>query len=282
MAEITAQAVNEFRKRTGLGLMECKALLKESDGDMKKAETLAKERGLKNAEKRAGRAAKAGRIEVEIASDGTAGAMLELNCETDFVARNDEFRQMARDLVTQVLAAGEAGLMEQKLAKQPSKTVREALIELNARTGENVSVARAVRFKGGGRVDAYVHHNWKEGALVQMNGPADATTVKDLAMQVVASRPMYVRREEFPAEVVAEQKRIFLTQAADKPENVREKIAIGKLDAWYKESTLLEQDLIKDPSKKVRDLIPGGVTVTRFARFVVGDASESESEVGGG
>src|SRR6478672_1141628 len=110
MAEITAQSVNEFRKRTGLGLMECKTLLKEADGDLKKAETLAKERGLKNAEKRAGRIAKAGRLEVAIAPDGKSGALLELNCETDFVARNDEFRQTARDLAEQVLANGEANL----------------------------------------------------------------------------------------------------------------------------------------------------------------------------
>src|SRR3954453_9770371 len=141
MAEITAQAVNVFRKQTGLGLMECKALLKEADGDLKKAMTLAQEKGKANAAKRAGRAARAGRIEVYIHHDGKSGALIEVNCETDFVARNEEFRQLA----------------------------------------------------------------------------------KDLALQVVAANPLFVRREEVPAGVVAEQKRIFLTQAADKPEAVREK-----------------------------------------------------------
>src|SRR5215469_12262385 len=173
MAEITAQAVNEFRKMTGLGLMECKTLLKEADGDLKKAETLAKERGLKNAEKRAGRAATAGRIEVYIHHDAKSGALVEVNCETDFVARNDEFRTLA----------------------------------------------------------------------------------KELALHVVAARPQYVRREDVPADVVAEQKRIFMTQAGEKPENIREKIAEGKLSAWYGEIVLLDQKFIKDDTKSVRDVI---------------------------
>jgi elongation factor Ts len=202
MAEITAQAVNEFRKRTGLGLMECKALLKEADGDSKKAETLAKERGLKNAEKRAGRAATAGRVEVYIHHDGKSGALVEVNCETDFVARNEEFRQLA----------------------------------------------------------------------------------KDLALHVVASHPQYARREEVPADVVAEQRRIFTAQVADKPEAVREKIADGKLNAWYGEVVLTDQPFVKDSTKTVREVIMGvnartgeNISVARFARFVVGEAAPAEA-----
>jgi elongation factor Ts len=201
MAEITAKAVNEFRKATGLGLMECKALLKEADGDTKKAMTLAKERSLVKAAGRAGRAAKAGRVETYIHHNGTSGAMIELNCETDFVARNDEFRQLA----------------------------------------------------------------------------------KDLAMQVVAANPQYARREDVPADVVAEQKRIFLTQAADKPENVREKIAEGKLNAWYKDVVLVDQPFAKDDSKTVNEMILAvnartgeNISVARFARFIVGEAPASE------
>ena len=290
MAEITAQAVNEFRKRTGLGLMECKALLKEADGDLKKAETLAKERGLKNAEKRAGRAAKAGRVEVTLSPDAKQGAFIELNCETDFVARNDEFRQTARELAEQVLANGESGLAEQSSIKHPSKTIKDILIDLNARTGENVSVARAVRFQvaGSGRVDSYIHHDGKSGAMVQIDAPDDATAdgeavralVKDLAMQVVAVPGVIcVRREEVPAEAMEEQKRIFLTQVPpDKPEQIRDKIATGKLEAWYGEVTLVDQPLLKEPSKRVRDAVTAagkGVSVARFARYVVGDSTEA-------
>jgi elongation factor Ts len=196
MAEITAAAVNEFRKKTGLGLMECKALLKEAGGDAKKAETLAKERGMKQAELRAGRAAKAGRIEVYIHHDAKSGAMVELNCETDFVARNEEFKQLA----------------------------------------------------------------------------------KDLAMHVMAANPLFVRREDVPENVIAEQKRIFMSQVADKPANMQEKIAEGKLNSWFGESVLLDQKYVKDDAKSVRDIILAvnsrtgeNISVARFARFIVGE-----------
>ena len=284
MAEITAQAVNEFRKRTGLGLMECKALLKEADGDLKKAETLAKERGKTKAEGRAGRAAKAGRVEVFITPDAKSGAMIELNCETDFVARNDEFRHAAKELAEHVLETGSHDA-EGKYHKDASKTVREVVVELNARTGENVSLARSARFQvsGSGRVEAYVHHDAKSGALVELIAPDDATAsseafrtlAKDIALHIVAIRPLCVRREEVPADVVEEQKRIFVTQAADKPENIREKIATGKLDAWFAENALIDQPFVKDGAKKVKDVIAAvgkGIEVARFARFVVGES----------
>jgi elongation factor Ts len=196
MAEITAQAVNEFRKKTGLGLMECKKLLQEAGGDLNKAETLAKERGLKQAELRAGRAAKAGRIETYIHFDAKSGVLIELNCETDFVARNEEFKQLA----------------------------------------------------------------------------------KDLALHVMAMNPAYVRREDVPEDVVAEQKRIFVSQVADKPANIQEKIATGKLDAWYGEICLMDQNFVKDDTKTIRDLVLAvnsrtgeNISVARFARFVVGE-----------
>ncbi len=196
MAEITAQAVNEFRKKTGLGLMECKKLLQEAEGDLKKAETLAKERGMKQAELRAGRAAMAGRIEVYIHHDAKSGVLIELNCETDFVARNEEFKQLA----------------------------------------------------------------------------------KDLALHVMATNPTYVRQEDVPAEAVEEQKRIFMSQVGDKPVNIQEKIAQGKLDSWYAESVLMDQKFVKDETKSVRDVILAvnsrtgeNISVARFARFVVGE-----------
>ena len=198
MPEISAQAVSEFRKKTGLGLMECKALLKEANGDLQKAETLAKERGLKKAELRAGRAAKAGRIEVYIHHDAKSGVMIELNCETDFVARNEEFKQLA----------------------------------------------------------------------------------KDLALHIMAANPSYVRREDVPEDVVAEQKRIFLAQEPDKPPNIQAKIVEGRLNAWYAEAVLLDQKFVKDETKSIRDVILAvnsrtgeNISVARFARFVVGSSA---------
>lgn len=283
MAEITAQAVNELRKRTGLGLMECKALLQEAGGDPSKAATLAQEKGKIKAAGRSGRSTNAGRVEVAFAPDHSAGAIIELNCETDFVARNDEFRQAAKDLAEQVLAKGAGDLLEQPLLKQPDKKIKDLLTELNARTGENIALARAERFEGQGRVESYVHHDAKSGALVEVagasaEGDALAAAARDVALHVVAMKPVAVGREAVSAEVVEEQKRIFATQVAnqmaDKPENVRDKIATGKLEAWFKENTLLDQEFVKDPSKKVRDVLTGlgkDVTVTRFARYVVGE-----------
>jgi elongation factor Ts len=202
MAEITAQAVNEFRKQTGLGLMECKALLKEADGDLKKAMTLAQEKGKANAAKRAGRAARAGRIEVYIHHDGKSGALVEVNCETDFVARNDEFRQLA----------------------------------------------------------------------------------KDLALHVVAANPVAVTREQVSPELVEEQRRIFMKQAEDKPEQIRAKIAEGKLNSWFAESVLLDQVFVKDSAKTVREVIMDvnarvgeNISVARFARFIVGDTGAADA-----
>jgi elongation factor Ts len=279
MAAITAQAVNEFRKRTGLGLMECKALLQEAEGDLAKAETLAKEKGVIKAAGRSGRVTNAGRVEVAFNADHSAGAIIQLDCETDFVARNDAFRQATKDLAELVLAHGDGGILEQKTAA--GGTVKDMLLDLNARTGENVNLSRAARFEGG-LVDAYVHHDAKSGALVQITGgaPGEAVTAlaKDLALQAVAMKPVAVRREDVPANLVEEQRRIYVTQVAnqmaDKPEQIREKIATGKLDAWFKESTLLEQEFVKDPSKKVREVIAAvgkDLTVGQFARFVVGE-----------
>ena len=285
MAEIKATLVNELRKRTGLGLMECKALLKETDGDLTKAETLAQEQGKLKAANRAGRAANAGRVEVLLGADGKSGAMIELNSETDFVARNDDFRQMARELAALVLKLQTSDLETVLNAKLPSqgKTVREALVDLNARTGENVGLSRVAAFSGAGQVDFYIHHDNMKGALVQLSKPAEPSLAKDVAMHIVAApiKPQAVRREEVSSELAAEQKRIYSTQIAnqmaDKPEQVRDKIATGKMEAWYKEIVLLEQEFIKDPAKKIRDVVGGGggdTTVERFARFFVGEAAE--------
>jgi elongation factor Ts len=290
MADITAQAVNELRKRTGLGLMECKKLLQEADGDGAKAETLAKERGMAKAAGRAGRAATAGRVEVVISEDGRSGAMVELNCETDFVARNDDFRKASVELADLVLDLSTTGVIDASTLKDEkvgSKTLNEFLLDLNSRTGENVQFTRAARLSldGPGRVDAYVHHDNKSGAIVSLKCPDDATAgsdrvialAKDLALQVVATRPLAARRDEVAADAVAEQKRIFVAQAEDKPENIREKIADGKLNAWYGEIVLVDQVFVKDPSRKVHEEIATvgkDIELGNFARLAVGESGD--------
>jgi len=282
MADITAAVVNEFRKRTGLGLMECKAILKEADGDLKRAEILAKERGLKNVEKRSGRGTNAGRIEAAFNADRTAGALIELNCETDFVARNDDFRAATKELAEHILAVGDSGnAPETPLSKDNSRTIKDLLTDLSARTGENVSFSRAARFENVARVEVYIHHDGKSGAMVAVNGsaPAEAlgTLAKDLALQVVAAKPLALNRDELSPAAVEEQRQIYVKQAEDKPENIREKIALGKLESWYGENTLVDQLFVKDAAKKVRDVIAAvgkDVKAVSFARFVVGEVLE--------
>ena len=292
MAEITAQAVNELRKRTGLGLMACKKILVEADGDPVKAETLVKERGMDKAIGRTNRVASAGRIEVAIAEDGRSGAMVELNCETDFVARNDDFRKASDQVADLVLQLTQTGLVDTSTLMdatvgESGKTLKDFLLDLNARTGENVQFTRAVRLSvdGPGRVDTYVHHDNKSGAILSLTCPDDAVAgsenvialAKDLSLQVVATRPLAARRDEVSADSVAEQKRIFIAQAEDKPENIREKIADGKLNAWYGEIVLIDQVFVKDPTQKVRDVIKAtgdGIELGQFGRFAVGEAGE--------
>lgn len=306
MAEITAKVVNEFRQITGLGLMECKKLLQEAEGDLKKATVLAKERGLKNAEKRSGRAAKAGRIEVGFNDDNTAGAIVELNCETDFVARNDAFRAMASDLIKHILSTSEAAaeLLAQKYVLNPAQTVKEALMELNARTGENVALPRTDKFalEGPGRVDSYVHHDNKSGAIVALTcgSKEQASTeevkqlAKDLALQVVASNPLAIDRDGVPANLVEEQRQIIAKimendpANAKKPEQIQVKIAEGMLNKWFSENNLVDQPFAKDPAQgTVADVIrkvasaTGGtpIKVNRITRYVLGEtASPDEVE----
>ncbi|MFM1801479.1 MAG: hypothetical protein RJA81_831 [Planctomycetota bacterium] len=305
MADITAKIVNEFRQITGLGLMECKKLLQEAEGDIKKATLLARERGLKNAEKRSERAAKAGRIEIGFNEDNTAGAIVELNCETDFVARNDAFRAMAGDLVKHVISTADAGveLLAQKFLLNPAVTIKEALMELNARTGENVSLARSGAFKleGPGRVESYTHHDAKSGAMVELGcGSSEQAAreevkqlAKDLALQVVATNPLAVGRDEIPAAMVEEQKQIIAKQMENNPDNakkppqVQEKIAEGMLNKWFAENNLLDQAFAKDPSRgSVADVIrktaaeTGGqpIKVNRIIRFVLGESSAPAAE----
>jgi len=304
MAEITAQAVNEFRKKTGLGLMECKKLLQEAEGDLKKATILAKERGLKNAEKRSGRAAKAGRIEVGFNDDNTAGAIVELNCETDFVARNDAFRAMASDLIKHLISTSDAAaeLLAQKFILNPAQTVKEALMELNARTGENVALPRTEKFQltSPGRVDSYVHHDNKSGAMVELGcgSKEQAATeevkqlAKDLALQVVASNPLAIDREGVPANLVEEQRQIIAKLMdndpanAKKPEQIRLKIAEGMLNKWFSENNLLDQPFAKDTAMgTVADVIrkvsaaTGGtpIKVNRITRYVLGETASPEA-----
>lgn len=299
MPEITAAVVKELRERTGAGMMDCKKALSESGGDLDKAIEFLREKGLAAAAKKAGRIAAEGLVNAYIANDHKVGVLVEVNCETDFVAKNPDFQQFVQDVavaIAQNAPADNEALANVKLAN--GSTVSETVTGLVAKIGENMNVRRFVRFetKDNGLVDSYIHMGGKIGVLLECSftkketatNPDFLSLVKDLAMQVAAARPEYVRREEVPAEVLEREKAIYKAQAMNegKPEAIAEKIMVGRLDKFYKEVCILEQLFIKDSDKSITKLLQefnaklGGenITINRFARFEKGEGIEKRQD----
>lgn len=267
--EISAAQVKELREATGLGMMLCKKALMESGGDMQKAIENLRKQGQATAEKRAGKTAKEGKISI-IMEKNTA-LIYEVNSETDFVARNEDFVAFAADLGTLLMAAKPADLNAALALTDPSmggRSVAERLTELIGKIGENISFRRfnIISFDPGRqRVFSYLHHNGKIGVLLQIsakNGDALATGAveelgKDLTLQVTAANPIAVRRDAVPHTIIAKEKEIYYSQAqaSGRPQNVWDKIVEGKLSKFFKDSTLLEQEFIRDTSISVSDRI---------------------------
>ncbi|HTL69715.1 MAG TPA: translation elongation factor Ts [Candidatus Eisenbacteria bacterium] len=268
----TADRVKELRERTGAGIMDCKAALQESGGDLEKASDFLRKKGLASAAKRAGREAKEGVIAVRVA--GKKAAIVEVNCETDFVARTDDFKALASLTLDQVLAQGEAAAS--------SETVSQRLAELSGKIGEKMLVRRAKVVETHGTVFSYVHSNQKLGVLVELSSaPRDASGEdlgKNLAMQIAASNPLCVKRAEVPAATLEREKAIYREEVKGKPDNILEKIVQGKLDKFYQSNCLLEQPYIKDDKMTVQKLLDEGsksasekIEVVRFVRFQLGE-----------
>ncbi len=299
MAEISAAAVKELRERTGAGMMDCKKALAETAGDLEKAIEYLREKGLAAAAKKSGRIAAEGLVNAFVTPDKKVGVLVEVNCETDFVAKNEDFQQFVQD-VAQVVAAKNPANLDAllNLALPSGKTVSETVTGLVATIGENMSVRRFARFelKGNGAVDSYIHMGGKIGVLIEctteksetVNNPEFMTLEKDLAMQVAAAKPEYVKRDEVPADVLESEKAIYKAQAMNegKPEAIAEKIMIGRLEKFYKDVCLVEQLFIKDTDKTVTKLLQevsskiGGenIAVTRFARFEKGEGIEKRKD----
>lgn len=278
---VTAQQVKELRERTGAGMMECKNVLAEAGGDMDKAIELLRKKGLAKADKKAGRVAAEGTISIEISADGRNGAMVEVNCETDFVAKNEDFRQFAKD-VAQLAATQAVGTLDELLAQSlGAASVEEVRKTLVAKLGENISVRRFIRYTRSepGVIASYIHGG-RIGVLVEVAGNATglAEFARDVAMHVAASKPEYVRAEDVPAERVAKEKEILTAQAADsgKPADIIEKMIGGRLNKMLAEISLLSQPFVKNPDLTVADLQKsvGDAWVERFARFEVGEGIE--------
>jgi elongation factor Ts len=281
MAEIAASMVMDLRQRTGLGMMECKKALTEAGGDLAKAEELLRIKSGAKASKAAGRIAAEGVIGLYVAPDAKTAAMVEVNCETDFVAKNDDFRAFAAE-IAQVIArdnpADVAALGARPLASgETIETKRAALVQ---KIGENLSIRRFARKVAAGRIASYVHGN-RIGVLVDLTGGEDSLG-KDLAMHVAASKPMAVSGEQVPAEVVAKEKAIAAARAADsgKPSDIVEKMVNGAVAKFLAEVTLLAQPFVKGDGKQtVGQLVKAqGAVVNDFVLFVVGEGIEKKKD----
>ncbi len=279
MAEITASMVKDLRELTGLGMMECKKALAESGGDMKAAEDLLRIKSGAKASKAAGRIAAEGVVSAFISAGGKTGALVEVNCETDFVAKNDDFLNFARALAGMVASGNPGDVEALSAAKLPSGgTVEEARKALVMKLGENMTVRRFARFQTDGRLASYLHGT-KIGVLVDYSGGGE-TLGKDIAMHIAASKPVCVSRDEVPAELLAKEKEIYTAQAAEsgKPANIIEKMVEGRIAKYLAEVTLLGQPFVKNPDETVEKLLASnGAKVNGFRMFVVGEGIEKKS-----
>jgi elongation factor Ts len=292
----STKEVQELRQRTGAGMLDCKNALVETAGDLDKAVENLRKKGIAKAEKRAGRVASEGRIVLRMSPDGRTGTMLELNSETDFVARNEDFGAVAEQLAEQVARdasldgavanAVEGTLLTQTFHADASKTVQDVVTATSARTGENVVLRRYARLTTDGTLGSYVHHNGRVAVLVEVTGPrGDAATelARRVAEHVAAGVPRVpeaVRPEDVPAELVERERRIYEEKAVaeGKPAKILEKVVEGQLRKYFAEVTLLQQPWVRDESKTIEQLIDeanrqagGGLAVRRFVRYRMGE-----------
>ena len=279
---VTAALVKELREKTGAGMMDCKKVLTETDGDLEKASELLRERGIAKAAKKSGRVAAEGMVEAYISDDEKVGAIVEVNSETDFVAKNEEFRKFVMDVAKQVVKNNPKtveDLLNEPDIFEDGKTVNEALVGKIATIGENISIRRFARFETtDGLIEKYIHGDGKIAVLVDMTS-GSKELAKDVCMQIAAARPEYVSREQVPAERLEKEKEILKAQTMNegKPEAIAEKIVMGRINKFYEEICLVDQEFVKDPSQKVSNILKDA-KVVEFARFETGEGIEKKEE----
>jgi elongation factor Ts len=286
---ISAKEVNELRQKTGAGIMDCKRALQETDGDIEKAALYLREKGMASAGKKASRVAAEGKVEFKVADDGRAGALAEVNCETDFVARGDDFQGFCAQVVADALASG----------KTDPAQYEDERKDLVAKTGENVVIRRLSRFgldEGQhGKVEAYQHMGGKIGVMVEVHAPnAEAAGSQDfldlcreLAMHVAAASPQYLTADEVPSDVVESEREIYRKQALEqgKPEKIIDKMVEGRLRKWFAEFCLLDQPWVREQKqsisallKEVSGKVGGPVAIGRFVRYQLGEGIEKKQD----
>ena len=274
---ISASDVKRLREATGVGMMDCKAALQEAEGDFETAIEVLRKKGQKVAAKRADRDAKEGLIAVASTGDNRTAAMVEVNSETDFVARNEEFVTFAQSIADAVLAARPADLDALRGLDLAGRSIGDALTDMTGKIGEKIDVRRfqIVEAAENGEAVAYVHPGAKLGVLVEIVGEGDRQTAgRDVAMQAAAMNPIAATRDEVPTEVQEKEMEIGREQARNegKPEAMLDRIAQGKLERYYKDNVLTEQPFVKDSSLTVSQMLKnGGVELRRFTRFALGD-----------
>ncbi len=280
---VTASLVKELREKTGAGMMDCKKVLTETDGDMEKAIELLRERGIAKAAKKSGRIAAEGLVEAYVSEDGKIGAVVEVNSETDFVAKNEEFKTFVMNVAKQIVEKAPKTveeLLEQESIEVPGKTVNEVLVEKIATIGENMNIRRFERFESEGLVEKYIHGDGKIAVLVNMKkGTNDVA--KDICMQIAAARPEYLNEQSVPAERIEKEKEILKAQTMNegKPEAIAEKIVQGRIGKFFGEICLVDQAFVKDPNKKVSQVLnENDAEVVEFARFEKGEGIEKKEE----
>ena len=288
MAAITASMVKELREMTDAGMMECKKALVEADGDMEKAVDVLRTRGLAAAAKKAGRATNEGTVMTVVADDAKSAAVVELNCETDFVGMNEKFKAYAEKLGCAALAANAADVEALRASTFEGEPVEDILTDAIHVLGENIQLPRATTVNAGG-IASYIHGGGKIGVLVTFDvegiDPASEgfqAYGRDVAMQVAAASPVSANRESVPAEVVEHEMGIYKAQAAEsgKPEAIQEKMATGRMEKFYKENCLTEQAFVKNPDQSINQYtdecaknLGGTIKVTGFVRWALGETA---------
>lgn len=277
---ITATMVKELRDKTGAGMMDAKKALVETNGDMAKAMEFLRQKGIASADKKMGRIAAEGTIASVI--DGKKGAMIEVNCETDFVAKNEDFKEFANCLAQAVLEMNPESpeKMLDMTCPKCGKTISEVVKEKIAKIGEKITIRRFVRYEADCCLNTYIH-NGKIGVLLQAKcNTCDNQLTKDICLHIASNAPEYISRDEIPASVIEEEKRIEMGKEdlAKKPENIREKIVAGRIDKLMAQRCLLDQPFVKDPSVTIKQLIEGKCEIVKFTRFVLGEGLEKRQD----
>ena len=295
----TALDVKKLREMTNVGMMDCKKALQATDGDMDKAVDWLREKGLAKAAKKAGRIAAEGAVVQYITECGKVGAVVEVNCETDFVAKTDNFINFSKNVAKHVALANPADvdeLMNQKFVDDESKTITDLVSDATVSIGEKISIRRFARYEAqNGAVESYIHMGGKIGVLLQVANDNEATVAAeefktfyhDVALQIAAAKPSYVRKEEVPAENLAKEREILRAQALNegKPEKIVDKMVDGRIQKYYKEVCLIEQPFVKDGDKSIAQLtaevakeIGANINIVSFERFERGEGIEKRKD----